>query len=101
MLCSWGPAVGSLGQICPKLTHLTLSHCTLIHIFTPFRGCPGLEHLTLCGSTLMGSNAGVAHFLSAQLTSIDISDTGIADNGLRDIVSPKIAARKWAHACMQ
>ena len=93
--------ISSLGQLCPKLTHLTLAHCKLMHVFNPSVGCPGLQCLTLCGSSFMGTHVGVARFLSAQLKSIDVSATGISDYGLRDIVGPSVAAKSWAIACMQ
>ncbi|CAK0787844.1 hypothetical protein CVIRNUC_011066 [Coccomyxa viridis] len=83
----WGSSVGSrsLGQLCPKLTHLTLDHCELLHVFTPFMGCPDLQRLSIHSSSLNGLPVGDIPFLSLQLKSVDVSNTSIADEALREI----------------
>lgn len=104
MLRSWKASVGSssLGQLCPKLTHLTLAHCVFGHGCDRSIGCPaGLQHLTLCGSIMFGVPAGVIPFLSPKLKSVDISSTQIADNELREIVSPPVAALHVVVICIQ
>ena len=91
----------SLGRLCPKLTHLTLTHCILGDLAHPW--CPGLQSLTLHGAILVRALVGNEEvpFLGPQLKSVDISATQIVDNELREIVGPPVAVRNWAAICMQ
>ena len=99
VLCSCGRSVGgsSLGQLCPKLTQLTLARCKPMHVFTPM-GCPGLQRLSHHGCSFMGVPVGMVPFLSLQLKSIDVSATLTADNELRRMVGPPSAAKNLVHA---
>ena len=101
MLRSWAVAVGGhgLGRLCPKLTHVTLTHCHFSGVVTLSMGSPGLQCLTLHGSSLV--DTGVAHYLGAQLKSVDVSGTQIADYQLRQIVGPPVAVVKHVAVCLQ